>query len=137
MTARSPALRRYNTRILALSAVYAVCLFAAVYAFKHQLIAGPLAWVVALAPALPVIGFFVTIGRYLVEERDEYLRDQMVRQALIATGIAMAIATAWGFLENFGLVGHVYAYYAAVIWFAGLGIGAGVNAIAARRGAGA
>lgn len=137
MVAPSPALRRYNTRILSLSVVYALCLFVAVYAFKHHLLSGPLAWIVALAPALPVIGFFVVIGRYLIEERDEYLRDQMIRQALIATGIAMAIATAWGFLENFGLVGHVYAYYAAVIWFAGLGIGAAVNALAARRGTGA
>ena len=136
MNAASPALRRYNHRILLLSVVYALCLFAAVYAFKRHLLDGsPLAWIAALAPALPVIGFFVTIGRYLVEERDEYLRDQMVRQALIATGIAMAVATAWGFLENFGLVGHVYAYYAAVVWFAGLGIGAGVNALVARRGA--
>lgn len=88
----------------------------------------------ALAPALPVIGFFGAIGRYLVEEHDEYLRDQMVRQALIATGIAMAVATAWGFLENFGLVPHVYAYAAAIVWFAGLGVGACVNGIAARRG---
>ena len=135
MIAASPALRRYNRRIILLSVVYAVCLFAAVYAFKRHLLDGsPLAWVVALAPALPVIGFFVTIGRYLVEERDEYLRDQMVRQALIATGIAMAVATAWGFLENFGLVRHVYAYYAAVVWFAGLGVGACVNAAVARRG---
>jgi hypothetical protein len=129
----SPALRRYNRRILILSVVYALCLFAAVYAFKHHLITGPLAWIVALAPALPVIGFFVTIGRYLIEERDEYLRDQMVRQALIATGLAMAVATAWGFLENFGLVPHVYAYAAAIVWFAGLGLGACVNGLSARR----
>jgi hypothetical protein len=76
----------------------------------------------------------VVIGRYLVEESDEYLRDQFVRQALIATGFALSIATAWGFLENFGLVPHVYAYYAAILWFAGLGIGAGVNKLQAARG---
>ena len=129
----SQAYKRYNNRILVLSVVYALCLFAAVYLFKQDKITGPLAWAVALAPALPVIGFFVTIGRYLVEERDEYLRDQMVRQALIATGLAMAVATAWGFLENFGLVPHVYAYAAAIVWFAGLGLGACVNGLLARR----
>ena len=131
----SPAFSRYNRRILVLSVIYAACLFAAVYVFKQHLVAGPLAWLVALAPALPVIGFFVTIGRYLVEERDEYLRDQMVRQALIATGFAMAVATAWGFLENFDLVPHVAAYYIAVIWFAGLGVGACVNRLTERRAA--
>lgn len=129
----SPAFRRYNRRILLLSLVYAVCLFGAVYSFKHHLLTGPLAWIVALAPALAVIGFFVTIGRYLVEEQDEYLRFQMVRQALIATGFAMAVATAWGFLENFGLVPHVYAYHAAILWFAGLGLGAVINAVVERR----
>lgn len=131
----SPALRRYNRRILLLSVVYAACLFAAVYLFKRHLVAGPLAWPVALAPALPVIGFFATIGRYLVEERDEYLRDQMVRQSLVATGLAMTVATAWGFLENFGLVPHVYAYAAAIVWFAGLGVGACVNTLRARGAA--
>lgn len=128
----SPALRRYNRRILLLSVVYVACLFAAVHVFNHRLLSGPLAWAVALAPALAVIGFFVTIGRYLIEERDEYLRDQMVRQALIATGLAMAVATAWGFLENFGLVPHVPAYAVAIVWFAGLGLGACVNKLAQR-----
>lgn len=131
----SPAFRRYNRRILILSLIYAACLFAAVYAFRHQLLDGALAWPVALAPALPVIGFFATIGRYLLEEQDEYLRSQMVRQALVATGLAMAVATAWGFLENFGLVPHVYAFYVAVVWFFGLGVGACVNKLAERRAA--
>lgn len=130
----SPAVRQYNRRIAILSVAYIACLFAAVYLFKRHLLGGMLAWPVALAPALAVIGFFGAIGRYLIEERDEYLRDQMVRQALIATGIAMAVATAWGFLENFGLVPHVYAYAVAIVWFAGLGVGACVNGIAARRG---
>lgn len=128
-----PAIRRYNRRVIILSLIYAACLFAAVYAFKHHLLGGPIAYGAALAPALPIIGMFGAIGRYLVEERDEYLRDQMVRQSLIATGVAMSVATAWGFLENFGLVRHVYAYAAAIVWFAGLGVGACVNKLAAPR----
>jgi len=79
---------------------------------------------------------FFVLGRYLVEERDEYLRMQVTRQALIATGFAMSIATAWGFLENFDLVPHVYAYYAAILWFAGLGLGTCINKVVAMRGGG-
>ena len=127
MFGHSPALRRYNWRIILLSLIYTACLFAAVYLFKHDHVAGPFAWIVALAPAAAVVGFFITIGRYLVEEQDEYLRHQMVRQALIATGIAMVAATAWGFLENFGLVPHLYAYVVAIVWFAGLGVGGCLN----------
>lgn len=130
--AASPAFRRYNYRILLLSLIYTACLLAAVYLFRHHLIDGAIAWPVALAPALAVIGFFVTIGRYLIEERDEYLRAQMVRQALIATGLSMAVATAWGFLETFDLLPHVAAYWVAVVWFAGLGVGALVNRLVER-----
>lgn len=134
MIAASPAIKRYNRRVILLSLLYAVALFAAVYGFNRHLLAGPLAWIAALLPALPIIGIFGAIGRYLIEERDEYLRAQMVRQSLIATGFAMSVATAWGFLENFGLVPHAYAYYAAIVWFAGLGLGACVNWLQARGG---
>ena len=132
--AKSPAIKRYNRRVIALSLIYAALLFGAVYLFVHHLLSGPVAYVAAVLPALPIIGIFVVIGRYLVEESDEYLRDQFVRQALIATGFALSIATAWGFLENFDLVPHVYAYYAAILWFAGLGIGACFNKLQAMRG---
>ena len=68
---------------------------------------GGLTYFVAVLPALPIIGIFAAIGRYLVEEQDEYVRMLMVRQTLWASGIALSLATIWGFLENFGVVGHV------------------------------
>jgi hypothetical protein len=51
----------------------------------------------------------------------------MVRQTLWASGIALSLATVWGFLENFEVVGHIDAYYVAILWFAGLGIGGLIN----------
>ncbi|MEO9130461.1 MAG: hypothetical protein ABI240_04565 [Sphingomonas sp.] len=131
---KSPAIKRYNRRVITLSLMYAALLIGAVYLFVHHLLSGPVAYVAAVLPALPIIGIFLAIGRYLVEETDEYLRDQFVRKALIATGFALSIATAWGFLENFDLVPHVYAYYAAILWFVGLGLGSLFNTFHARRG---
>ena len=125
--ARSAAFRHYKKRVLLLSLLYGAFLLVAVYGFKHQLFSGAPAVIAALAPALPIIGMFAAIGRYLVEENDEYLRFLMVRQTLWASGFALSIATAWGFLESFELVGHVEAYYVAVLWFAGLGLGACIN----------
>ena len=125
--ARSPATRRYNVRVLVLSLVYALALLGAVYGFKHHLLAGPLAWIVAVLPALAIVGVFGSIGLYLVEEKDEYLRVMMVRQTLWASGFALSIATVWGFLESFELVSHVESYYVAVLWFGGLGLGAAAN----------
>jgi hypothetical protein len=90
---------------------------------------GPLAWIVGILPALPIVGIFAAIGAYIVEETDEYLRMLLIRQTLYASGITLSVVTVWGFLESFGLVGHVESYNAAVLWFAGLGIGTVINRI--------
>lgn len=132
---KNPAIRRYNKRVLWLSAFYALFLFGAVYAFKHDLISGLPAYAAAILPALPIVGIFAAIGLYLTEEQDEYVRMLMVRQSLWASGFALSLATMWGFLESFGLVGHVEPFYVAVLWFGGLGLGACINKLTIARGA--
>ena len=126
------AQRRYTHSVLMLMVAYMLILFGVISYHNNHPLHGALGYVAGGMPALPVIGVFFVLGRYLVEERDEYLRAQTVQQSLVATGFAMSIATAWGFLENFDLVPHVYAYYAAILWFAGLGVGACVNKLLAR-----
>jgi hypothetical protein len=121
------AVKRYNRRVIWLSLLYGAFLIAAVYGFRHELLHGAAAYVAAVLPALPIIGIFGAIGRYLVEEQDEYVRMLMVRQTLWASGFALSVATVWGFLESFELVDHVEAYYVAVLWFGGLGLGACIN----------
>lgn len=124
---KTAAWKRYNWRVIWLSLAYAVFLLAAVYGFKHQLIPGALKYPVAILPALPIIGIFVAIGRYLVEEQDEYVRTLMVRQILWASGFSLSLTTVWGFLDNFGLVGHADGYWVVILWFFGLGLGGFVN----------
>ncbi|MFL6765358.1 MAG: hypothetical protein ACJ8FO_09215 [Sphingomicrobium sp.] len=134
MVARSPAWKRYNWRVIWLSMAYAVLLIGAVYGFKHRLIPDPLTYLIAILPALPIIGLFVAMGRYLAEEQDEYVRMLMVRQTLWASGFALSCATIWGFLENFDLVGHVDGYYIVIAWYFGLGIGGIVNKLTLGEG---
>jgi hypothetical protein len=119
--------RVYNHRVIWLSALYAVFLVGAVYAFKHHLLSGVAAYAAALLPALPIIWIFAAMGRYLVEEQDEYVRNLMVRQTLWASGFALSVATVWGFLESFDLAGHIDSYYIVIVWFGGLGLGACIN----------
>ncbi|OYY68325.1 hypothetical protein [Sphingomonas sp. 28-63-12] len=124
---KSPAIRRYTRAIIGLSLLYAGTLIGAELVFKAHEPSGPVAYAIAILPALPIIGMFAAIGRYLNEEQDEYVRMLAVRQTLIASAFALSIATAWGFLESFEVVGHVDSYFIAVLWFGGLGVGSVVN----------
>jgi hypothetical protein len=131
---RSLAWKRYNWRTIWLSLLYAAFLLPAVYGFKHQLVPHPLTYVVAILPALPIIGIFGALGRYLVEEQDEYLRTLMVRQILCASAFTLSIATAWGFLDNFDLVAHVDGYWIIALWYVGLAIGSLYNRLTLGEG---
>ncbi|WP_240330844.1 hypothetical protein [Sphingorhabdus sp. Alg239-R122] len=123
----SPQIKRYLKRIAILMVLYLIFLFSADYLIDNEMVSGAPAYILALLAGLPVAGMFWAIGMLLIEETDEFLRMLLVRQTLIATGIAMAAASIWGFLENFGLAPHVDSYWWAIIWFGGLGVGALVN----------
>ena len=130
---KSAAQANYTRTVLILSVAYGVLLIGAELAFENDLLTTPLTYAVAILPAMPIIGMFAAIGRYLVDERDEYLRMLMVRQSLIASGFALSLATMWGFLDSFDLIFHLDGYWVAVAWFGGLGLGQCVNNVIARR----
>jgi hypothetical protein len=125
--AKTLAHRRYVKRVLVAMVGYIATLFLAEMLIDDRGLTGPPAWLVALLPGLCVASVFWAIGRLLIEETDEYLRTLLVRQMLVATGMTMVVATIYGFLENYGLVGHVDAFYLTVLFFAGLGVGSVVN----------
>lgn len=127
---KSPEMRRYNRSVLLLMAGYVLILFGVNAFFRNAHPTGVSAYVAAILPALPIIGVFAVIGRLLIDLRDEYIRMLLVKQVLVATGFMLTIATAWGFLEAFDLAPHVDAYFAAILWFAGLGVGACFNKLA-------
>ena len=125
---KSPAIRRYVIRLAVLMSFYLVALLGASRAFRADLVSGPAAYVLAVIPALPIIGVFWAVMRLLVEEPDEFLRLLLVRQTLIATGFCLTIMTIWEFLQNFDLVPPGNGGFgAAFFWFVGLGVGAFYN----------
>ena len=127
MVVRTSAWKRYNWRIIWLSLLYCAFLLPAVYGFKHHLIPGGLRYVAAVLPALPIVGLFIAMGRYLVEEQDEYVRMLRVREMLWAMGFTLSCATIWGFLDGFGLVGRADGYWIVILWYIGQAIGAIAN----------
>lgn len=132
----SPAVRRYLTRLVVLMLIYIGLIFAAGWLFRHQPPHGPLAWVLAVLPALPIIGVVGACMRLLVEESDEYVRMLYVRQMLFATGFCLTVMTVWEFFQNYDLVAPgTHGYGTAFFWFMGLGFGDIWNRITARAGA--
>ena len=121
----------YNRRMLPLAAAYIVVMLGAVLMHDQLHISGPALYAVAVLPALPLIGVVWALGRFLIEETDEYQRSLAVRKMLVATGFLLVVATIWGFLEEFGLAPHLPAYWCFIVWCFGLGVGAAWNRLRA------
>lgn len=119
--------RAYQRRVVVLALVYVALLMLAVWLNKSYALTGVPAVIVALLPALPLVGMIVAMARLIIDTQDEYQRMLHVRQMLIATGFTLAVCSVWGFLEEFGLVAHVPAYWTFVLWCGGLGIGTVYN----------
>lgn len=125
----SNALRAYNRRMFIWSFAYIVALFFSIWVYNSYAPQGPALWVIAVLPALPIFYFIWTMGRYLQDESDEYIRMKNVGVGIIATGFLLGIAALWGFLETFELVPHIPSWMAVPVWAFGLGLGQCVNKI--------
>jgi len=119
--------RRYLFRLGSSMAVFGLAIVVARYLTTNGLVDGPLVWVLALIPGLAMLGFFYAFGMLIIEQKDEFIRMLIIRQVLIGTGVALSFATVWGFLEEFGLVAHIYPYYVSFIWIVGFSFGSFVN----------
>lgn len=119
----SPALRTYNRRMLAWSLAYVVLLGAALTIYHMAAPTGATLWLIAVLPSLPILFFVWTLARYLAEETDEYQRHRRMIGGLFGLGLLLAVGTVWGFLETFGVVGHVPAWAVVPVWAIGMGCG--------------
>jgi len=118
----NPVIIRYNRRFLIASFGYVLGLGIAIAVWNSYKLTGATVFALALLPTLPTFGMIWAMGRYLVEETDEYLRYRMVRAALMSLGLVLAIGIFWGFLEMFELVPHVWSWWVLPVWAVGLGI---------------
>lgn len=118
----SPALKRYNRRGLIWAFGYVGSLFFAISVNDWLRPEGPLLWLIAVLPALPIVYFVWALYRYLVEETDEYLKMRYVGDALFGLGLLLIVSTVWGFLESFKVVPHIQSWIVVPVWAIGLGL---------------
>ena len=121
------ASHRYLLRLALTMAFYLITLAIAEHFIDGEGLTGPLAVILALLPGLSFAGVIWVFGGLIVEETDEFYRMLYIRQGLIATAISFTLAAVWGFLETYGQVEPVAAFWWPTIWCFGLGIGAVFN----------
>jgi hypothetical protein len=66
-----------------------------------------LAYLLAILPSLAILGVIVSLGVYLVEEKDEFQRTLMVELLLWGLGGVLVLTSAWGSLETFVHIPHL------------------------------
>src|SRR5690349_13486277 len=112
----TPAQRAHIRRTLWLLLAYAIVLPPLIWLRAHRHISDGLLMLMAAVAALPVLGIFASWGRYLSDEKDEYHHALVLRRNAIATNVTMGAAAVWGFLQAFGVMPLVEAYWIPVVW---------------------
>lgn len=121
-----PEGKRYVWRVASAMTAYLILLFAAVTLFRTDPPRGFAAYAIAIMPAIPILFVFRAIGLLIVETKDEYQRQLLVKQTLLGTGLTLAVATVYGFLDNFDLVPRPEGFHVAVLWFVMWGVAAAI-----------
>jgi hypothetical protein len=125
--------RRYVVRLFLAMAAYLILLFAVRAWLKTSPPSGALLYGAAVLPALPILAAIWAVGRYIVEEADEYRRKLLVESILWATGITLAGTTVWGFLETFAGAIRVPSTEIFMFFCVALGVVPGGRSILALR----
>jgi len=121
--AMSAAKRRYQVRFWPIMIAYVGAVYGVTWLFNNQPPTGPEKFVLAVLPALPIVGILWAIGRYLIEETDEFLRLQQMIALLIATGLTLSFCAIWGFLEIYHVVDTIGVFNISWGYFAAMGAG--------------
>jgi hypothetical protein len=112
----TPAQRAHIRRTVWLLVAYAIILPPLVWLQAHRQVSHTASLVMAIAASLPVLGIFASWGRYLSQEQDEYHQAVTLRRIAIATNATMGAAVVWGFLQAFGVMPLIEAYWIPFIW---------------------
>lgn len=96
---KSPAASRYfrfNGAILFFVAISIVLAYLSFHGVHPR---GTLAWVLALMPAMAIIGALVSSGFYVAEETDEFQRNLYIQSILWGVGGILVLTSVWGWLQ--------------------------------------
>lgn len=100
--------KKYLVRTLAFMAGYTGINVAAIFGAFDD-IGHTAGLALGLVVAAPVAGqIWATLA--LMADSDEFMRALLAKRFIVASGLSMAIAAAWGFMESFGDAPHISAW---------------------------
>jgi hypothetical protein len=114
--------RRYIYRLAPTMAIYIAFLFLAKWSFHHLHPTGLVVYLLAVLPALPLIGSLAIVGLYIAEESDDFERSIIVQSMLWGLGGALSVSTIWGSLEDFASAPHLSTFYVFLFFWIFMGI---------------
>src|SRR5580658_9197826 len=119
---RGSAQRRYVVSSVISAGLVILLAVAAALAFRLGHVHGPVAYMVAVLPALPIVWMLIETGVYLAAEKDEFQRNVLIQCLLGGTGGTLAATTMWGYLEDFVHAPrfHLTCVYAVFVFFAAI-----------------
>ena len=112
--------KRYVIRTLAFMAGYAAVNMAAILgAFDDAKGLG--AWALGLVVSAPVAGqIWATLA--LMHDGDEFVRALTAKRFILASGAAMVLFSAWGFMESYAHAPHVPGWMIYPLFWAAFGV---------------
>ena len=118
----TPAHKRYIVRTMAFMVPYmAICIAMMTTDAFDDVIGGPAGWLLAAAVSAPVLGqIWATLA--LMRESDEFVRGVTAKQFIIAAGLALAVATFWGFGESFAGAPHMQTWLIVPVFWSLYGV---------------
>ncbi len=119
---KNRAIQRYTTRFIGAMLFYALFLIGTVWCFVHLHPTGPLAYLLAILPSVPIIGILWIVGIYLSEEKDEFVRNLQIQSMIWSIGATLTVTSVWGFLENFVHVWHMDLYMVFPLFWLFVGV---------------
>lgn len=117
----APADRKYIIRTMAFTIPYVAVNIAAIFGIFDEIIGKPAAWALAAVVAAPILGWIWSI-LVLMRDSDEFMRALLAKRFIVSAGIAMAIASFWGFGESYANAPHIPNWMIFPVFWACFGL---------------
>ncbi len=123
----TPAGKRYQRRVIVTLSVYLVVLFAAIFVVKHTHPHGWVLYAISVLPALPILAMLGSMGVYLQEEKDEYIRLMTMRSLVAGTAVLLMVLVVSDFLRRSVVQGLWRPFSSWVTFFLAFGVAQAVQ----------